>query len=112
MDTRQINEQHKSVCRLVAEKRIRQSLDILENMISMAMSGQFRDEYENLNLTYRNIVKYTIEGVRDPERERKVLEKVRGMALDRGLSPDFVEKVYRIFFSYFTELQQVNGEQR
>ncbi len=50
--------------------------------------------------------------VRDPERERKVLEKVRGMALDRGLSPDFVEKVYRIFFSYFTELQQVNGEQR
>jgi len=70
MDTRQINEQHKSVCRLVAEKRIRQSLDILENMISMAMSGQFRDEYENLNLTYRNIVKYTIEGVRDPERER------------------------------------------
>lgn len=50
--------------------------------------------------------------VRDPERERKVLEKVKGMALDKGLSPDFVEKVYRTFFSYFVELQQVNREQK
>ena len=50
--------------------------------------------------------------VRDPERERRVLEKVKGLALDRGLSPDFVEKVYRGFFSYFVELQQANGEQR
>jgi chorismate mutase len=49
---------------------------------------------------------------RDPEREGRVLEKVKGVALDRGLSPDFVEKVYRVFFSYFVELQQVNGEQR
>ena len=50
--------------------------------------------------------------VRDPEREGRVLEKVKGVALDRGLSPDFVEKVHRVFFSYFVELQQVNGEQR
>jgi len=70
MDIRKILDQHKLVCSLVAEKRIKQGLEVLNNMISASGRGQFRDEYENLSMTYRNILRYTIEGVKDPERDK------------------------------------------
>ncbi len=49
--------------------------------------------------------------IRDPDREREVLEKVKGLALKKGLRPDVVENVYRILFRYFVELQQEKREQ-
>ncbi|MGQ9619386.1 MAG: tetratricopeptide repeat protein [Bacteroidales bacterium] len=70
MDVRKIIDQHKTICRLISEKRVKQSLDILRIMVSLSSSGQFRDEYENLTQTYRNILRYTIEGIKDPEREK------------------------------------------
>lgn len=70
MDVRKVIGQHKSVCSLVSEKKVKQSLDILGVMIMSSTAGQFRDEYENLNLTYRNILRYTTEGVKDPERDK------------------------------------------
>ncbi|HOU31484.1 MAG TPA: hypothetical protein PLG42_09510, partial [Bacteroidales bacterium] len=70
MDIRRITDQHKAVCRLVADKKVKNSLEVLNSMISVSGRGQFRDEYENLAMTYRNILQYTIEGVKDPERDK------------------------------------------
>lgn len=46
--------------------------------------------------------------VHDPDREREVLAKVKGAALEKGLDPDFVEDVYRTLFTYYIKLQQEN----
>jgi tetratricopeptide (TPR) repeat protein len=83
MDVVKVIEQHKRLCTLVSEKRIKQSLDLLTDMITSVSSGDLRDEYENIVMTYRNMVTYTIEGVEDPERNKiylKLIQSILGLA--------------------------------
>jgi hypothetical protein len=68
MDIKKVILQHKQLCSLVSEKKVKQSLDILSDMITRASSGELRDQYDNLVMTYRNMLAYTIEGINDPER--------------------------------------------
>ena len=70
MNSTKIIQQHKKLGNLVAEKKIKQSLDILTDMLSSSSSGDLRDEYENIVMTYRNMVTYTVEGIDDPERNK------------------------------------------
>ena len=70
MDSIKIIQQHKKLGNLVSERKIKQSLDILADMVSSVSSGELRDEYENIVMTYRNMVTYTIEGIEDPERNK------------------------------------------
>ncbi|MBM3419882.1 MAG: tetratricopeptide repeat protein [Bacteroidetes bacterium] len=78
-----IIEQHRQVVSLVADKRLKQALDVLEEMKESALPGRFSDDYENVTTTYRNMLKYTIEGVTDPEREivyGKLLKSILSLA--------------------------------
>ena len=43
--------------------------------------------------------------VRDPARERIVLDKVREIAIKKGFAPDVVEEIYSILFRHFVHLQ-------
>ncbi len=70
MNVTVIIQQHKKICELVNQKKIKQSFDIIEGMLAYASSGALRDEFEDIKMTYRNILKYTIEGVVDPERKK------------------------------------------
>lgn len=74
METVKVIQQHKRISKLIAEKKVKQSLDILESMISESSGGLLRDEYDDIVLTYRNILRYTIEGVKDPERNKIYLK--------------------------------------
>lgn len=83
MEAVKVINQHKKLCRLVSDKRIKQSLDILADMISNSTSGDLRDEYENLVMTYRNMLTYTIEGITDPERNKvylKLIQSILGLS--------------------------------
>jgi len=83
MDVIKVIQQHKKLCNLVEEKRLKQSLDILADMISGSSSGDLRDEYENIVMTYRNMLTYTIEGIKDPERSKiylKLIQSVLGLS--------------------------------
>ncbi|MBE3086470.1 MAG: hypothetical protein IMZ64_09670, partial [Bacteroidetes bacterium] len=70
MDVAKVIQQHKRLCNFVSDKRIKQSLDILADMIASSSPGDMRDEYENIVMTYRNMLTYTIEGINDPERNK------------------------------------------
>src|SRR5512133_2417011 len=61
--------QHKSVCTFVVRGKVKQSLDIMSEMLDNVSFGGFRDEFEDLRLTYGNMLKYTIEGIKDPGRQ-------------------------------------------
>jgi tetratricopeptide (TPR) repeat protein len=83
MDVSKVIQQHKKLCSLINEKKIKQSLDILGDMISGSSSGDMRDEYENLEMTYRNMLTYTIEGIEDPERNKiylKLIQSILGLS--------------------------------
>jgi len=45
------------------------------------------------------------EQVRDPAREREVLDKVRQIAVQKGCDQDVLEKVYSILFQHFVSIQ-------
>jgi tetratricopeptide (TPR) repeat protein len=48
-------------------------------MIKHVTSGNLRDEYENIVTTYRNMLKYTLEGVKDPERNKIYLKLMQSI---------------------------------
>ena len=76
-------QQHKRLCSLVSEKKIKQSLDILADMIANASSGDMRDEYNDIEMTYRNMLTYTIDGIKDPERNKiylKLIQSILGLS--------------------------------
>jgi tetratricopeptide (TPR) repeat protein len=72
-------QQHKHLCNLVSEKKIKQSLDILSDMMINASSGDFHDEYDDLVMTYRNMLTYTIEGINDPERSKVYIKLIQSI---------------------------------
>ena len=83
MDISKVIQQHKKLCTLVSEKKIKPSLDILSDMISYSSSGDMRDEYNNIEMTYRNMVTYTIDGIKDPERNKiylKLIQSILGLS--------------------------------
>jgi hypothetical protein len=79
MDTAKVIQQHKKLCRLVSEKKIKQSLDILTDMISFSASGDMRDEYNDIEMTYKNMLTYTIDGIKDPERNKIYLKLIQSI---------------------------------
>jgi tetratricopeptide (TPR) repeat protein len=79
MDVAKVILQHKRICNTVAEKKIKQSLDILSDMIQGTSAGDLRDEYENIVMTYRNMLTYTIEGINDPERNKIYLKLIQSI---------------------------------
>jgi tetratricopeptide (TPR) repeat protein len=70
MDVAKVILQHKRISKLMSEKKIKQSLDILTDMIGASSTGNFRDEYDDIVMTYRNLLTYTVDGVPDPERNK------------------------------------------
>ena len=83
MDIKKIIQQHKQICSLISEKRIKQSLDILADMMAGSSTGELRDEYEKIVMTYRNMLSYTIEGINDPERNKvyfKLIQSILGLS--------------------------------
>ena len=63
----------------MSEKRIKQSLDILKDMLSMSVRGDLHDEYGKSILTYRNMLSYTIEGIEDPERNNVYIRLIQSI---------------------------------
>ncbi len=79
MEIAKVIKMHGKLCKLVSEKKIKQSLDILSEMIISASSGDLRDEYENIVMTYRNMLSYTIDGINDPERNKIYLRLIQSI---------------------------------
>lgn len=79
MEIVKVIQQHRKICRLVAEKKIKQSLDILTMMIAGASSGDLRDDYEKIVMTYRNMLTYTIDGINDPQRNKVYLRLIQSI---------------------------------
>jgi tetratricopeptide (TPR) repeat protein len=79
VNTSKVILQHKLICKLISEKKIKQSLDILQEMINVSSLGDLRDEYNNIVMTYRNMVSYTIEGIDDPERTKVYIRLIQSI---------------------------------
>ncbi len=64
-----IDKAYKSICNNIAQRQIKNAFDNLNKLIEKTSPGEFKDRLHNLELTYENLLRYTIEGVEDPERK-------------------------------------------
>jgi tetratricopeptide (TPR) repeat protein len=111
MDINKILQQHKRIGRLVSEKKIKQSLDILQDMISLSSLGSLHDEFNDIEMTYKNMLSYTIEGIKDPERNKIYLKLVQSiLELTDRVRQDILSR-YSGWHTYWIK-QQTEKEQK
>jgi triphosphoribosyl-dephospho-CoA synthetase len=105
MDVTKVIKQHKRLCNFVSERRIKQSLDILADMITSSASGDLRDEYDNIVMTYRNMLTYTIDGINDPERSKIYLKLIQSiLTLSDRIRQDILSR-YSGWHTYWVKQQ-------
>lgn len=66
---RKIKIQYQHLCHLVANRRVKDSLDVLSKLVSESGFSDFFIQQEHLEHTYEQMLKYMLEGVQDPERD-------------------------------------------
>src|SRR5665647_3422876 len=113
---KEIKEKYKQICNLLSERKLKPAFDLLDQLISESGLGEFRDEFESLEQNYKFMLKYTVEGINDPERQKvyehlliSSFEKsliVTGLTL--GLMRYFDEnKIVLLFNAYDNEDEEV-----
>ena len=66
----EINKSHDDICRLLSDRKLKPAFDLLGNMITANGLGEFGDQLLDLEQNYRFMLKYTVEGITDPERQK------------------------------------------
>jgi tetratricopeptide (TPR) repeat protein len=111
MDINKVIREHKKLSKLVSEKKLKQSFDILLNIISGSASGELKDDYENLVTTYRTMLSYTIEGINDPERDKVYLKLMQSILRIADRAKQDILSHYSGWHTYWIK-QQVEKEQQ
>ncbi len=70
MNETEIKESHKKISRLLSERKLKPAFDLLDRMITANGLGEFSDQLFDLEQNYRFMLKYTVEGITDPERQK------------------------------------------
>ena len=73
---KQINAKHQQLVKLIHSKKIKDALDILKELISEASFSDFFIQIDHFETTYEQMLKYTLEGIHDPERD-KIYKKLQ-----------------------------------
>jgi tetratricopeptide (TPR) repeat protein len=63
-------EQKEKVYRLLAAKRVKESLDVLADLVKETYNSDLIDGLYNMEMTYKSLLRYTVEGFTDPERQK------------------------------------------
>ncbi len=70
VNDKDIRAGHRQICNLLSARKLKPAFDLLEQLIAANGLGEYRDEYLNLEQNYRFMLKYTVEGINDPERQK------------------------------------------
>ena len=65
-----IKSHYKQLCYLVSARRVKDALDVLGKLVGESGYSDFFIQQEHLEHTYEQMLKYMLEGVQDPERDK------------------------------------------
>ena len=83
MKYRELKTKYAEICISLSARRLKPAFDLIGKLISENSLGIYYDEYRNLEETYHYMLKYTVEGIVDPERQkvyRKLIASVFELA--------------------------------
>lgn len=125
MTESELKIKYDDICQFLAERKLKPAFDLLEKLIAGNNLEVYNDEYRNLEETYHYMLKYTVEGINDPERQKvyhrlivsvfELADKLHEAARLK-FSPSFEYEKKRIFNknaindlrSYITELENLS----
>ncbi len=70
MNISDIKEKQATIEKALSEKRIKDALNMLGELTKVHQVSNLIDEHYNLEFTYKSMLKYTVDGVNDPERQK------------------------------------------
>ncbi len=70
MDKIGLERNHQKVVSLIVENKLKDALDVLKELVIQSRRGDYISQFESLDETYQNLLKYTIEGIEDPEKDK------------------------------------------
>ncbi len=70
MTESELKIKYDDICQFLAERKLKPAFDLLEKLIAGNNLEVYNDEYRNLEETYHYMLKYTVEGINDPERQK------------------------------------------
>ncbi|MCB0821691.1 MAG: tetratricopeptide repeat protein [Bacteroidales bacterium] len=102
MDKKSLERNYRKIEDCVLQGKLKDALDMLKDLVLNSKKGEFVTQYDNLDDTYENLLKYSIEGVNDPERENiynrllvSVLE-LADVALQSAYMNESDQYIYRL----------------
>lgn len=102
MTDQELKIKYTAICSSLSTRRLKPAFDMLGKLISENGLGIYHDEHRNLEETYNYMLKYTVEGVFDPERQkvyRKLITSIFELA-------DKVNEVLRLRLSISVEYEK------
>jgi tetratricopeptide (TPR) repeat protein len=105
MTEQELKNRYTKICTDIAARRLKPAFDMLGKLIAENSLGIFYDEYKNLEETYHYMLKYTVEGTQDPERQkvyRKLIVSVFELA-------EKINEAIRLRFSPTIEYEKKRG---
>lgn len=70
MTEKELKLKYSEIGDFLARRKLKPAFDLLENIIRENGLGNYYDEYRTLEQTYHYMLRYTVEGIRDPERQK------------------------------------------
>jgi len=75
MTVKELNIHFALICKHISSRKLKPAFDQIEVLIKETEQPLFLDEWRNLDQTYHYMLKYTVEGINDPER-KKIYQKL------------------------------------
>jgi tetratricopeptide (TPR) repeat protein len=116
MDKIGLERNHQKVISFVTENKLKDALDALKDLVIQSRRGEYISQYEALDETYENLLKYAIEGIEDPEKDNiyhhlliSVLE-LADLALQYAYMTDSDKYIYRLKRKIENETKPIKEE--
>jgi len=70
MTDKDLKIKYNEICKNLSARKLKPAFDLLEKLIQESGLLMYNDEWRNLEQTYNYMLKYTVEGIKDPERQK------------------------------------------
>jgi tetratricopeptide (TPR) repeat protein len=68
MTESEIKSGYREICRLLSTKKLKHAFNLVRKLAAATGQGEYADQIYDLEQTYTYILKYTVDGIEDPER--------------------------------------------
>ncbi len=102
MDKKGLERNYQLITKHINNDKLKDALDILKELVIHSRKGDYISQYESLDDTYENLLKYTVDGIDDPKRDEiykhvqvSVLE-LADLALQYAYMNESEQYIYRL----------------